>query len=91
MRKPVLGVSNQVRHKPGCLTIERRSRGLKLGIYEVEGLYYPCSENNADQLYMSAPLLLQKYVFLQSNSFCPVLKEVPTSRPRKDYSGIYIG
>ena len=45
VRKPVFGVSDQVRHKPGC-KIKEDGR-----ILEVEGLYYPCSENKgADQL-----------------------------------------
>ena len=48
VRKPVFGVSDQVRHKPGCTTTED---GLKFRIKEVEGLYYLCSENiGADQL-----------------------------------------
>ena len=52
MRKPVFGVSDQVRHKPEC-TINEDGEMLEisnLGI-EVEGLCYPCSENKgADQL-----------------------------------------
>ena len=48
MRKPVFGVSDQVRHKPGCTTTEDSWR---LEISDLEGLYYPCSENkDADQL-----------------------------------------
>ena len=42
MRKPVFGVYDQVRHKPGCTTIED---GKRLEILVVEGLYYPWSEN----------------------------------------------
>ena len=48
MRKPVFGVSDQVPHKPGCTTTQDDKR---LEISEVEGLYYPSSENKgADQL-----------------------------------------
>ena len=60
MRKPVFGVSDQVPHKPGS-TSHKMARGLKFHIYEVEGLYYPCSENKgADQLrgYREADLRL---------------------------------
>ena len=48
------------RHKPGCISAEVASR-LKLWSYEVEGLYYLCSENKgADQLrsYCAADLRL---------------------------------
>ena len=49
MRIPVFVVSNQVPHKPGCAVTEER--GLKFRIEEVDGLYYPSSENKgADQL-----------------------------------------
>ena len=49
-RKHVFGVFDQVRHKPGCTT-QKMARGLKFRTYEVEGLYYPCSENKGvDQL-----------------------------------------
>ena len=49
MRKPVFGVSNQVRHKSGCTAIED---GLRLEILDLERrIYYLCSENKgADQL-----------------------------------------
>ena len=60
MRKPVFGVSDQVRHKPGC-AITEMPKGLKFRIKEEEGLYYPCSENKgADQLrgYREADLRL---------------------------------
>ena len=39
-RKPVFGVSSQVRHKAGCTTTEGGYRNLKFLINEVEGLYY---------------------------------------------------
>ena len=62
MRKPVFGVSDQVRHKPDCTATEfNKAGGLKFWIYEVEGLYYPSSENKgADQLrgYREADLRL---------------------------------
>ena len=45
-RKPVFGVSDQVRHKPGCSATEDVLRGLKFQIQEVEGFYYLCSETN---------------------------------------------
>ena len=50
MRKSVVGVSNQVRHKPGC-EAQKAARGLKFRIQEVKGSY-PCSKNKgADQLF----------------------------------------
>ena len=56
VRKPVFGISDQVRHKP-----QKMARGLKFRIKEVEGLCYPCGENKgADQLrgYREADLRL---------------------------------
>ena len=51
MRKPVFGVSDQVRHKPGCTATED---GWTLEISDLGGrgiVLYPCSENkDADQL-----------------------------------------
>ena len=50
MRKPVFGVSDQVRHKPG-LTVTEDGYRLEISDLEVQGLYYPCSENKgADKL-----------------------------------------
>ena len=50
LRKPVFGISDQVRHKPGCTATEM-AWGLKFRIQEVEEFYYPYSENKgADQL-----------------------------------------
>ena len=40
VRKPVFGVSDQVRHKPGCEP-QKMARDFKFRIYAVEGLYYP--------------------------------------------------
>ena len=59
VRKPVFGVSDQVRHKPGCTATED---GYKLEISDLEsrGIYL-CSENKgADQLrgYREADLRL---------------------------------
>ena len=49
-RKPVFGLSEQVRHKQ-ILTIQKVARGLKSQMKKEEGLYYSCSENEgADQL-----------------------------------------
>ena len=49
MRKPVLRVSDQVQHKPGCTTAED---GKKLWIEEIGGLYNLCSQNKGiDQLH----------------------------------------
>ena len=49
VRKPVFGVSDQVRHKLGCTTTEDGYR-LEFWTQKVEGLYYPCSGNKgADQ------------------------------------------
>ena len=44
-RKPVFRVSDR------AVQPQKMARGLKFGIEEVEGLYYPCRENKgADQL-----------------------------------------
>ena len=59
-RKPVFGVSDQVRHKP-VRAAKRMARSLKFRIQEEEGLFYPSSENkDADQLcsYCTADLRL---------------------------------
>ena len=58
MRKPVFGVSDQVRHSLGC-TAQKMARDLKFRIKEVGE--YLCSENKvADQLcdYRTADLRL---------------------------------
>ena len=76
LRKPVFGVSDQVRHKP-AVHPQKMARGLEFRILEVEGLYYPCSENKgADQLrgYREADLRLcfricKKPVFSQRGSY----------------------
>ena len=49
MRKPVFGVSDQVRYKPGCTATEN---GQRFEISDLlSGLYYLCSENKGtDQL-----------------------------------------
>ena len=73
VRKPVFGVSDQVR---GCTATEDSKR-LEIRFLDVEGLYYPCSENKgADQLrsYCAADLRLcfricKKPVFSQRGSF----------------------
>ena len=60
LRKPVFGVSDQVRHKPGCTATED-GYSLEISDLDVEGLYYLCSENKgADQLrgYREAELRL---------------------------------
>ena len=57
MRKSVFGVSNTNR----AVQPQKMARGLKFCIQEVEGSYYPCSENKgADQLrgYREADLRL---------------------------------
>ena len=61
VRKPVFGVSDLVQHKPGCTATQRMFMSLNFQIWEVEGLYYLCSENKgADQLrsYCAADLRL---------------------------------
>ena len=76
VRKPVFGVSNQVRDKPDC-TVTEEGRGLKFRILEVEGLYYPSSKNKgtdsfrADQLrgYRDADLRLYFRICKKKNSF----------------------
>ena len=48
VRKPVVGVSDQVRH---AVQPQMMARCLTFRIYIVEEFYYPCSENKgADQL-----------------------------------------
>ena len=50
VRKPVFGVFDQVRHKPGRTATEDGYR-LEISDLGSRGLYYPCSENKgADQL-----------------------------------------
>ena len=53
MRKPVLGVSDQVLHKPDCTSTEDGLiSALKFWIQEEEGLYNLCSQNKGtDQLH----------------------------------------
>ena len=76
MRKPVFGVSDQVRHNQS-VDLQKIARGLKFRIKEVEGLYYPYSENKgADQLrdYRKPDLQLyfrrcKKPVFSQRGSY----------------------
>ena len=57
MRKPVFGASDTNR----AVQPQKMARGLNFRVYEVEGSYYPCSENKgADQLrgYRQADLRL---------------------------------
>ena len=50
MRKPVFGVSNQVRHKPGC-TATQDGWMLEVSDLGSRGIVLSCSENkDADQL-----------------------------------------
>ena len=50
VRKPIVGVSDQVRHKPGCTATED-GRYLNFRIWKAGGLYYSSGENKgADQL-----------------------------------------
>ena len=73
MRKPVFGVSGTNQASQPLETV----RGLRFRIKEVEGLYYPCSENKgADQLpgYREAGLRLcfricKQPVFQRCGSF----------------------
>ena len=46
VRKPVLRVSDQLRHKSGCTATED-GLSLEFLIKKVEGLYYLCSKNKA--------------------------------------------
>ena len=60
MRKPVFGVSGQVRHKPGCIATESGER-LEISDLVQAGSHYPCNEKKgADQLrgYREADLRL---------------------------------
>ena len=57
VRNPIFGVSDTNR----AVQPQKMARGLKFWVYEVEGLYYPCSVNeDADQLcdYRTADLRL---------------------------------
>ena len=73
VRKPVFGVSDQVR----VVQPQKMARGLKFRIKVVERLYYPYSKNKgADQLrsYCTADLRLcfricKKLIFSQGGSF----------------------
>ena len=51
LRKPVFGVFGVFRSDTNqAVQLQKMVRGLNFRIYEVEGLYYPCSENKgADQ------------------------------------------
>ena len=94
VRKPVFGGPDQVPHKPQS---HKMARGLKFRIYEVEGLYYLCSENKgADQLRgcCEADLRLcfricKKLVFSQrgSNNYCHV-KNIPISSYKKNLTKV---
>ena len=76
MRKPVFGVSDQVRHKP-AVQPQKMARGLEFRIYIEEELHYPRGENKgADPLrgYREADLRLcfricRKLVFSRRGSF----------------------
>ena len=80
VRKPVFGVSDQVRHKPGC-TITEYGKRFEISDLVEEVLYYPGRENKgADQLrgYRVADLRLcfricKKPVFSRHGSFAPFL------------------
>ena len=64
MRKLVLGVSD-TSDTNQAVQPQKIARGLKFRIYEVEGLYYPCSEKNgADRLrsYCAADLHLYFHI-----------------------------
>ena len=70
MRKPVFGVSDQVRHKPVCTATgdEKRleSSDFNFRYKLIEGLYDPLCENKgADQLRSSLFSHMQKAVFSQ--------------------------
>ena len=65
MSKPVCGGSDQVL----AVQSQKMARGLKFRIYEVDGLYYPYSENKgADQLrgYREADLRLCFRIYAKS-------------------------
>ena len=52
----------------GAAQLMNMARGLKFWIYEVEGLYYPCSENkDADQLAVTTKLICV-FVFAYAKS-----------------------
>ena len=52
MRKPVFGLSDQVRQKNWAVQPQKITRDLEFRNYEEEGLYNPCGENKVtDQLH----------------------------------------
>ena len=63
-RKPVFGVSDQVRHKPGWTATED---GLRLEITYLERIYFNSKNKGADQL---RSYRILKTSFLWHNSFC---------------------
>ena len=69
--KLVFGVYDQVRHKPGRTTTVKTKMALclKFWIYEVEGLFYLCSENKEAQISCTAtPQLTCAFVFASAKS-----------------------
>ena len=76
MRKPVFGIPTRS-DTNRAVQLQKMARGLKFRIYEVEGLYYLCSENKgANQLcgYLEADLRLcfricKKPVFSRRGSY----------------------
>ena len=65
--RTVFGVSDQVRHKPGCRVTgsQQMAGGLIIPIYEAEGLYSLWSENKEAHLmcsYCAAVLRLLFYI-----------------------------
>ena len=96
MRKPVLGVSDQVRYKPGCTAIEI-AKGLKFRIKKEEGFYYLFSENKG---YRTADLRLcfricKKSGFLMRQLIiavnCPKFKTILLYVVRKMEMWMFIG
>ena len=68
MRKPVFGVSDHVRHKPGCTTTQDGKK-LEISYLGSRGIiYYLCSVNKgADQLSGTAKLICV-FVFAYAKS-----------------------
>ena len=69
MRKPVFGVSDQVRHKAGCTAI-KDGEMLEISDLGSQGIvYYTCSENKgADQLRGNTARLICVFVFAKAKS-----------------------
>ena len=70
MRKLVFGVSDLVRHKPGCAITECMARGLKISNLGSRGIVVSCSEKKASlfsQIMQKAGFLMTRLIFFHQN------------------------